>query len=93
VKNAFGVRRRQARRDLASDGERLLEREAANAPDEGGQVLAVHVLHGEEVDTVRLAHVVHAADRGVSDLAGDADLVEEAFPARGVHLERGWQEL
>ena len=42
------------------------------------EVLAVHVFHGDERRAFDFADVVHAADVGMRDLAGDADFAVEA---------------
>ena len=65
----------------------LVLRKAADAPQQGRQVFAVDVLHGEESLAIDFAHVVDAANVGMRDAAGDADFVakalEQTFVARG----------
>ena len=62
-------------------------RKAADTPQQGGQVFAVHVLHGEEGVAVHFTHVVHAADVGMRDAARNpyfvAETFQQAFVARG----------
>ena len=77
----------------ARDLERLVRREPADALQERGEVLAVHVLHREEVLAVDLADVVDAADVGVRDLARDAHLGVEALEAVLLRSESPRQEL
>ena len=67
---------------------RLVRRQPADAPQQRREILAVHVLHREEVLAVGLADVVDAADVRVRHLARDADLVVEARQAVGVCWRR-----
>ena len=93
VQQALRVRGRQPLGDLAADVGRLVEGEAADAPQQRRQVLAVHELHREEVLSFRLADVPHAADRGVRHLPRRAHLrVEPLEPVR-VAFEGARQEL
>ena len=78
VQDAPVVRRGEPGAELPRDLERLVRRQPADAPQQRGEVLAVHVLHREEVLAVDLADVVDAADVGVRDLPRDADLGVEA---------------
>ena len=86
VQDAPLVRRGEAGAELARDLERLVRRAGARCAQQRGEVLAVHVLHREEVLALDLADVVHAADVGVRDLPRDADLGVEALEAVGVAL-------
>ena len=43
------------------------------------QILAIHILHGDERHALGLADVVDAADIGMRDLAGDADFAVKAL--------------
>ena len=63
------VGRGQTGAELPRDLHRLVLRQAADAAQQRRQVLAVDVLHREEVLAVDLADVVDAADVGVGDLA------------------------
>ena len=93
VENALLVRRGEPRRHLPRDVERLVLREAPDAAEERRQVLPVHELHRQEVLSLGLADVPHAADGRVRDLARHTDLAVEALQALGVALERAGQEL
>jgi hypothetical protein len=85
VEDTLVVRGGEARADLPRHLQRLVRRQPADAAEERGQILAVHVLHGEERPPVRLADVVHAADVRVRDLARDLHFLTEAFqPVRVV---------
>ena len=77
----------------ARDLERLVLGQAADAAQQRGQVLAVHVLHGEEGVALRLADVVDAAHVGMRDLARDAHLAVEALQPLGSSAQRLGQEL
>jgi hypothetical protein len=65
--------------EFAGGFEGLVGGEAADAGEEAGEVLAVHVLHGDKGRAFDFADVVDAADVGVGDEAGDADFAVEAF--------------
>jgi hypothetical protein len=72
---------------------RLKSLAGGQAPDpkqQGCQVFAIHVLHGDERHSFSLADVVYAADVGVRDLAGDADFIAEARERgfAGVRVQR-----
>ena len=79
--------------ELARDVERLVAPQPADAPHEAREVLAVHVLHGEEVLPVGASDVEDAAHRGVRDLARDPHLAEEPLEALLVCLHGGGKEL
>ncbi|MFN8094860.1 MAG: hypothetical protein U0599_22040 [Vicinamibacteria bacterium] len=83
----------EPRADLPRDLEGLVLGQAADAPGERGHVLAVDVLHREEVLAVRLADVEDAAHRGVRDLAREAHLLVEAGEGGAVPGEGRRQEL
>jgi hypothetical protein len=57
---------------------RFVGRQAADAPEQAGQILAVDVLHGQVRLPLDLANVVNAAHIGVGNLARNADFVVEA---------------
>ena len=65
VQDAELVRRGEPGAELARDLRRLLGRQPADATEQRGQVLAVDVLHREEVLSLRVAHVEHPADVGM----------------------------
>ena len=80
----------QAGAELPGDLHRLVAGKAADAPQQHRQVLAVHVLHGDEVLTVHLTDVVDPAHVGMSDLPRVADLLQEAGkPVRGLGEQLG----
>ena len=93
VQHALVVRRAEARAHLARDLDRLVGRKPPDAPQQRGQVLAVDVLHREEVPSLDLADVVDAADVGVRDAAGVADLGVEAVDPGRLRGELRRQEL
>ena len=72
---------------------RLVRRQAADAPQQRGEVLAVDVLHRQEHVAVGLADVVHTTDVGVADLSCDADLGAEPRQPIGVGGHKVGQEL
>ena len=62
MEDAALVRRGQPGAELPGDLDRLAPGRAADAAQERAEVLAVHVLHRDEVLAVGLADVVDAAD-------------------------------
>ena len=78
VQDALLVGRGEARADAARHVDRLVRRQAADALQQRGEVLAVDVLHRQEVPALRLADVVHAADVAVRDAPRDPHLAAEA---------------
>ena len=70
VQDALLVGRGEAGAHAAGHVERLVRRQAADALQQRGEVLAVDVLHREEVPAFRLADVVHAADVAMETRGG-----------------------
>ena len=87
------MRRRESGAELPGDLDRLFLRKVANPAQEGRQVLAVDVLHRQEMLPVDFAGVVNPADVGVGDLARGPHLVEEALETLGLRVESWRQEL
>jgi len=85
MEHAFFVRGGKSGAELARGLDALIGGQAADAAEERAEILAIHKLHGDVVEAFGLADVVHAADIGMRDLAGDADLIvetrEDAFIA------------
>jgi hypothetical protein len=75
VQHAPLVCRGDARAELSRDVDRLVLRDAPDAPEQRREILAVDVLHREEAAAVGVAEVVQAADVLARDLPGDAKLV------------------
>jgi len=63
----------EASANLAGDFDSFVGRESADAADDGGEILAVDVLHGKKRDAVGVADIEDAADVGMGDLASDAN--------------------
>jgi hypothetical protein len=78
VQHAFFVRRRQARAQLARGLQRLIHRQPPDTPQQGTEILPVHVLHGDVVQPLHLADVVNPAHVGMRHLARDAHFIIEA---------------
>ena len=93
MQDALVVRGGEPRAELARDLDRLVRRKPPDAPQERGQVLAVDVLHREEVPSLDLADVVDAADVGVGDAAREAHLGVEALEPGRLGRELRRQEL
>jgi hypothetical protein len=93
MEHTLVVCRRQPGTQLLRDVDCLVSGQVADALQERCQVLAVNVLHREEVTAVEFADVVDAADIRMRDLARDADLGVEALAAHGIVSQRLWQEL
>ena len=67
--------------------------QSADAAQQGSEVLAIDVLHGEEMLAVHLADVVDATNIGMRDLAGVAHFSMKSGESRGIFLERGGKKL
>ncbi len=93
MQHAAIVRGGQPGRNLAPDVERLVGRQTADSLEQRGQVLAVDVLHRQEVRAVELGDVVDAAHVRVRHLTGQADFRQEPFTTGGVVGQRARQEL
>ena len=71
----------------------LSDGQAADAREQRGEIFAVHVLHGDEGHAFDLADIVNAADVGMGDQAGDADLAVEALEQARIARRLLGQEL
>jgi hypothetical protein len=91
--DAHAVRLGQALADLAGQADGGSDPELAAHADHALQVLALDVLHGDEMDAVRLAQVEHPADIAMRDLAGQPQLVAETLQDRGVGDDLGADDL
>ena len=78
--DALGVRLRQRVGDLRRVLQRVRERQPP-AADPVGERRALDVLHGDEVDAVRLADVVDRDDVGMVQRRGRPGFLHEAPPA------------
>ena len=83
------VRRGEPGADLARDLERAIFGEAADAPQQRREILAVDVLHRQERAAVDLVDVVDAADVRVRDLPRHAHFGVELRQARGIAIDVG----
>jgi hypothetical protein len=86
VQDAALVGGGKARANLPRDVERLVGWQAADAQQQRGEILAVDVLHREEVLAPindRLADIEDAAHVRVRDLARDADFGQEPLRLTG----------
>ena len=93
MEDAALVRRGDARAQLPRDVHRFVGRQAADAPQQRREILAVDVLHGEEAAAVGVAEIVEAAHVLVRHLARDAQLAVELREARGVGGDAVGEEL
>jgi hypothetical protein len=80
------VRRAQTSADLARKLDGFVLRQTTDAAQEARQVLAVEVLHRDEVKTFDEADIVDAADVGVRDLPCNADFIAESRQPGLAHL-------
>jgi hypothetical protein len=78
VHQAAGVRGVQGAGHLSHDRHRAGQVQAALTPQQGGQVGAVHVPHGDVEQPAGLVGVVDRDDVGVLDAGGDGGLAQEA---------------
>jgi len=93
VDDALIVRRREPGADLPGELRRLVARQSADPEQQRREVLAVHVLHRDEVVPAGVADVVDTADVRVRHPARGAHLVEEQGEPVGIPAEPGRQEL
>ncbi len=93
VEDSLAVRCGEPGAELVRDVEAFLIGQAADAPRQRREVLAVHELHGEERHAGHVADVVDSAHRRMRHLAGDANLVVEARQVAGIALARLREEL
>ncbi len=73
--------------ELAAEGDGLVDGEAAFLGEQAAQAAALHQLHGQEQQPVRLVEVVDADHVGVR-LAGRLDLAAQALAGRLLHEVR-----
>ncbi len=78
---------------LAGDLQALVVGQSADAAEEGGEIFAVDVFHGDELLALEFADVEDAADVGMGDLAGEADFVVEAVEPGLVLAEEGGEKF
>ncbi len=78
MEDALLMSRGEAGAQLTRDLLGFVGGEAPDAPQQGTEIFAIHVLHGEEEVAAGLAQVVHAAHVGMRNLPGRADLIAEA---------------
>ena len=93
VKHPEVVRGRETGTELTRRLDGLVRGQAADAPEQRGEILAVDVLHRQEVLAVGLGQVIDPADVRVRDLARDAHLVVEPGERRGLGRHGTRQEL
>ena len=93
VDNAQPVSLSQARRDLRSERTCYFGREPAFAAEQRSQILARHILHGDEECSGFFMEVVQPADILVTDAAGQLELVFEALDGRCVGNDFGPEDL
>ena len=79
MQNALGMGRCQSGTKMACDVERFVGWKASDPPQQGSEIFAVDVLHGEERLAVDVAHVVHPANIGMGDPSRHPHFVAEAF--------------
>ena len=83
VEHPFVVGGGQSHTKLPRNLDGLVLGKAPDLSNQSGQILAVNVLHGEEVLALNFPDVIDPADVGMRNLAGHADLIVEALePAR-----------
>ena len=93
VEHAAFVRRGDPGTQLARELDRLVLRDAADAPEQRREVFAVHVFHREEAAAVGLAEIVEAADVLVRHLPRHAQLVVKLREPAVVGRHAAGQEL
>jgi hypothetical protein len=93
MQDAAVVRRRETGAELACELERLVRWQPADAPQQRREILAVDVLHREEVLAAGFADVVYAAHVRMGNLPREPNfLMESSQPVSAMH-DLGRQEL
>ena len=93
VQNTRSMGSSKPQADLARGFVCLVKRESADSLEHRGELLAVHVLHRQEVGAIGFPDVEGAADVRVRDLAGKSDLVAEAGQPGTIRRQVRFQEL
>ena len=93
VQHALVVRRGEPGAELPRDLDRLVRRKPPDAAQQRRQILAVDVLHREEVPPLDLADVVDAADVRMRDPPRVAHLGEKRSMQAGSDASFSRQEL
>ena len=90
VQNPEVVRRSETGTELTRRLDGLVRGQASDAAEQRREILAVDVLHRQEVLSVGLSQVIDPADVRVRDLTRDANLVVEPRQRRrlGRHRDR-----
>ena len=93
VKHPEVVRGSETGTELTRRLDGLVRGQAADAAEQRREILAVDVLHRQEMLSVGLAQVINPADVRVRDLTRDANLVVEPGQRRRLGRHRTGQEL
>ena len=93
MQHALLVGRGETGAEFARDLQGLVAGKPADAAQQRAEVLAIDVFHGEEIQPLHFAEIVHATDVGVRHLARDADLAAESLERRLVVRDRLGQKL
>src|SRR5262249_44706375 len=86
MEHAAFVRGGQSRADFARELDGLVLRQTADAQQQRRQVLAIEILHGDEMQTFDGADVVHPADVGMRYLSRDPDFVPKSSQGSLAHM-------
>ena len=79
MQNAFGVGRGKSGAKVARDVERFVGRKPSDAAQQGSEVLAIDILHGEKCLSVDLAYVIYAANIGMGNAPRHSHFVTKTF--------------
>ena len=90
MQEALVVNRRETRADLARHLDAAILGQPPDAAQQRPQVLAVDVLHRDEVKFIRLTDIPHAAHVGMGDLTRGLHLLQQQLePLRITLANRG----
>ena len=82
------VRRREPCANLTGELDGLVLRQPPDTAQQRGKILAVDILHREEVQTLDHTEIVDAADIGMRHLARDANFIAEPHQRRLADMRR-----
>src|SRR5690349_22965588 len=90
---AFLMRSGEPRAQLTRNLYTFINRQSADSAEQGRKVLSIHVLHGQEGDTIGFSQVVNAANIRMRNLACNPHFTAKSAQGIFVSGERSGQKL